>query len=187
MCFPQLTFPSHCLRSAPLPTPVPSPLPPPRVASIGRHRGLLPYGLHLQRSSSTLAPPPASPSDPPASSTCYGSKYGILRMAHALLAYYRLLDEMQVSKTEALTRAFRRSIGVRIKEKAEIIEGEVVEISIDSLVFALGVGGSLATPFSVAATGKIRWLVLKVTKFGRSIGRSRGYNVVGPHQVRQVP
>ncbi|KAG8083873.1 hypothetical protein GUJ93_ZPchr0010g8689, partial [Zizania palustris] len=32
-------------------------------------------------------------------------------MAHTLLAYYRLLDEMQVSKTEALTQAFRRSIG----------------------------------------------------------------------------
>ena len=28
-------------------------------------------------------------------------------------------------------QAFRRSIGVRIKEEAEIIEGEVVEIQID--------------------------------------------------------
>ena len=32
---------------------------------------------------------------------------------------------------EALTQAFRRSIGVRIKEETEIIEGEVVEIQID--------------------------------------------------------
>jgi len=31
----------------------------------------------------------------------------------------------------ALTQAFRRSIGVRIKEETEIIEGEVVEIQID--------------------------------------------------------
>ena len=32
---------------------------------------------------------------------------------------------LEMSKTEALTQAFRRSIGVRIKEEAEIIEGEV--------------------------------------------------------------
>lgn len=38
---------------------------------------------------------------------------------------------LEMSKTEALTQAFRRSIGVRIKEEAEIIEGEVVEIQID--------------------------------------------------------
>ncbi len=30
-----------------------------------------------------------------------------------------------MSKTEALTQAFRRSIGVRIMEETEIIEGEV--------------------------------------------------------------
>jgi len=28
-----------------------------------------------------------------------------------------------MSKTEALTQAFRRSIGVRIKEESEIVEG----------------------------------------------------------------
>jgi len=58
---------------------------------------------------------------------------------------------LEMSKTEALTQAFRRSIGVRIKyikwlqyigrrnlkwinffrEEAEFIEGEVVEIQID--------------------------------------------------------
>ncbi len=38
---------------------------------------------------------------------------------------------LEMSKTEALTQAFRRSIGVRIKEEAEIIEGEVVEIEIE--------------------------------------------------------
>jgi RuvB-like protein 2 len=36
-----------------------------------------------------------------------------------------------MSKTEALTQAFRRSIGVRIKEETEMIEGEVVEIQIE--------------------------------------------------------
>merc|ERR1719310_2195616 len=38
---------------------------------------------------------------------------------------------LEMSKTEALTQAFRRSIGIRIKEEAEIIEGEVVEVQID--------------------------------------------------------
>lgn len=38
---------------------------------------------------------------------------------------------LEMSKTEALTQAIRRSIGVRIKEESEIIEGEVVEISIE--------------------------------------------------------
>lgn len=32
---------------------------------------------------------------------------------------------LEMSKTEALTQAFRKSIGVRIKEESEIIEGEV--------------------------------------------------------------
>ncbi|KAI0235195.1 RuvB-like 2 [Lamellibrachia satsuma] len=38
---------------------------------------------------------------------------------------------LEMGKTEALTQAFRKSIGVRIKEETEIIEGEVVEIQID--------------------------------------------------------
>lgn len=41
---------------------------------------------------------------------------------------------LEMSKTEALTQAFRKSIGVRIKEETEIIEGEVVEIQIDKSV-----------------------------------------------------
>lgn len=48
---------------------------------------------------------------------------------------------MEMSKTEALTQAFRKSIGVRIKEESEIIEGEVVEIQIDRSV--TGVSRSL--------------------------------------------
>lgn len=38
---------------------------------------------------------------------------------------------LEMSKTEALTQAFRQSIGVRIREEAEILEGEVVEIEIE--------------------------------------------------------
>merc|ERR1719230_489892 len=46
---------------------------------------------------------------------------------------------LEMSKTEALTQAFRRSIGVRIMEETEIIEGEVVEVQVDTP--AAGSGG----------------------------------------------
>ena len=54
---------------------------------------------------------------------------------------------LSMSKTEALTQAFRRSIGVRIKEETEIIEGEVVEIQIDRSL----TGVSLLNPSIMAA------------------------------------
>ena len=60
---------------------------------------------------------------------------------------------LEMNKTEALTQAFRRSIGVRIKEETEIIEGEVVEIEIDRPA----VGSSAGS----AKTGK---LTLKTTE-----------------------
>lgn len=41
---------------------------------------------------------------------------------------------LEMSKTESLTQAFRKSIGVRIQEESEMIEGEVVEIQIDRSV-----------------------------------------------------
>ncbi|KAK2964151.1 putative DNA helicase, TBP-interacting protein [Blattamonas nauphoetae] len=46
---------------------------------------------------------------------------------------------MEMSKTEALTQALRRAIGVRIKEESEIIEGEVVEIKVDRPASGTGV------------------------------------------------
>jgi hypothetical protein len=52
-----------------------------------------------------------------------------------------------MSKTEALTQAFRRSIGVRIKEESEVIEGEVVEIQVDRSL----TGVCLPQPFSSSA------------------------------------
>jgi DNA helicase TIP49 (TBP-interacting protein) len=52
---------------------------------------------------------------------------------------------LSMSKTEGLTQAFRRSIGVRIKEETEIIEGEVVEIQIDRSLTGVRV---LALPFA---------------------------------------
>ncbi|CAN6199582.1 unnamed protein product [Urochloa humidicola] len=128
------------------------------------------------------------------------------------------LFSLDLSKTEALTQAFRRAIGVRIKEEAEIIEGEVVEISIDRPLSASSAGGSSGAPSGATAAGKSGRLTLKttdmetvyelggkmiealgkekvqsgdvialdkasgkVTKLGRSIGRSRDYDAVGPH------
>jgi RuvB-like protein 2 len=64
-----------------------------------------------------------------------------------------------MSKTEALTQAFRRSIGIRIMEETEIIEGEVVEIQVD---VAAAVGGSNASRSS--GTDKVGKLTLKTTE-----------------------
>jgi RuvB-like protein 2 len=61
------------------------------------------------------------------------------------------LFSLNLSKTEALTQAFRRAIGVRIKEEAEIIEGEVVEISIDR---PLSIAGSSSAPSGTTAPGR---------------------------------
>ena len=114
---------------------------------------------------------------------------------------------LEMNKTEALTQAFRRSIGVRIKEETEIIEGEVVEIEIDRPA-----AGSAAT------AGKTGKLTLKTTEMetvydlgqkmidsltkekaqagdvitidkatgrisvlGRSFTRSRDYDAMGPN------
>jgi len=41
---------------------------------------------------------------------------------------------LEMSKTEALTQAFRKSIGVRIIEETEVIEGEIVEIQVDTTI-----------------------------------------------------
>ena len=55
---------------------------------------------------------------------------------------------LEMSKTEALTQAFRKSIGVRITEESEVIEGEVVEIQMDRSV----TGVSNALPVMKKAT-----------------------------------
>jgi RuvB-like protein 2 len=60
---------------------------------------------------------------------------------------------LEMSKTEALTQAFRRSIGVRILEESEIIEGEVVEVQVDT-----------AAPSAGKGSDKIGKLTLKTTE-----------------------
>ncbi|GMM34464.1 RuvB family ATP-dependent DNA helicase reptin [Saccharomycopsis crataegensis] len=109
---------------------------------------------------------------------------------------------LELSKTEALIQAFRKSIGVRIKEETEIIEGEVVEIQIDrsltgghkqgkltikttdmETIYELGnkMIDSLSKEKVIAgdiisidkASGKI-------TRLGRSYTRARDYDAMGP-------
>ncbi|GBE77360.1 TIP49-domain-containing protein [Sparassis latifolia] len=108
---------------------------------------------------------------------------------------------LSMSKTEALTQAFRRSIGVRIKEETEIIEGEVVEIQIDrsltgatktgkltiktvdmETVYDLGtkmidaLSKEKVTAGDIIAIDKTSG---KVSKLGRSFARSRDYDAMG--------
>lgn len=109
---------------------------------------------------------------------------------------------LELSKTEALTQAFRKSIGVRIKEETEIIEGEVVEIQIDrsltgghkqgkltikttdmETIYELGtkmidsLSREKVTAGDVISLDKASG---KITKLGRSYSRSRDYDAMGP-------
>ncbi|CAG8450502.1 4374_t:CDS:10 [Cetraspora pellucida] len=108
---------------------------------------------------------------------------------------------LEMSKTEALTQAFRRSIGVRIKEEAEIIEGEVVEIQIDRSITGGTKTGKLTLKTTdmetiyelghkmVDALNKEKVLAGdvitldkasgKISKLGRSFTRARDYDAMG--------
>ncbi|KAG0131699.1 TIP49 C-terminus-domain-containing protein [Tuber indicum] len=109
---------------------------------------------------------------------------------------------LDMSKTEALTQAFRQSIGVRIKEESEVIEGEVVEIQIDRSVTGGHKQGKLTMKTTDMETmydlgtkmidGLTKEKVMagdiitidkssgKITKLGRSFTRSRDYDAMGP-------
>lgn len=122
----------------------------------------------------------------------------------AMLAGSELFS-LEMSKTEALMQAFRKAIGVRIKEEAEVIEGEVVEIQIDrpavsgaasktgkltlkttemETVYDLGakmieaLGKEKVQSGDVIAIDKASG---KISKLGRSFSRSRDYDAVGAH------
>ncbi|ENN75049.1 ruvB-like 2 [Dendroctonus ponderosae] len=115
---------------------------------------------------------------------------------------------LEMSKTEALTQAIRKSIGVRIKEESEIIEGEVVEVQIERP--ATGVGtkvGKLILKTTDMETvydlgGKMIDSILKekvqsgdvitidkatgkISRLGRSFTRARDYDATG-QQTRFV-
>ncbi|XP_071809564.1 ruvB-like 2 [Asterias amurensis] len=110
---------------------------------------------------------------------------------------------LEMSKTEALTQAFRRSIGIRIKEETEIIEGEVVEIQIDrpatgqgakvgkltlkttemETVYDLGTKMIESLTKEKVQAGDIITIdkaTGKITKLGRSFTRARDYDAMGP-------
>jgi RuvB-like protein 2 len=110
---------------------------------------------------------------------------------------------MEMSKTEALTQAFRKAIGVKIKEESEIIEGEVVELEIDrpaagnvskmgkltmkttemETVYDLGTKMIEALQKAKVTAGDVIAIDKasgKVTKLGRSFARSRDYDAAGP-------
>ena len=116
---------------------------------------------------------------------------------------------LELSKTEALTQAFRSAIAVRIKEETEILEGEVVEIQMDrpatagaasktgkltlkttdmETVYDLGakmiegLGKEKVQSGDVIAIDKGSG---KISKLGRSFSRSRDYDAMGP-QTRFV-
>lgn len=108
---------------------------------------------------------------------------------------------LEMSKTEALTQAFRKSIGVRIKEESEMIEGEVVEIQIDRSVTGGNKQGKLTIKTtdmetiydmgtkmidSMTKERVIAGDVIsidkssgKISKLGRSYTRSRDYDAMG--------
>lgn len=109
---------------------------------------------------------------------------------------------LEMSKTEALTQAFRRSIGVRIKEESEIIQGEIVEIQIDrSLTGATKTGKltikttDMETVYDLGnkmidslnkqrvSSGDVITIDKssgKISKLGRSFTKSRDYDAIGP-------
>ena len=113
---------------------------------------------------------------------------------------------LEMSKTEALTQAFRKSIGVRILEETEVIEGEVVEIQVDTTISEKGKGGMEKTGRLTLCTTDMETVydlgtkmidsltkekvsagdVItidkasgKITKLGRSFSRSRDYDAMG--------
>lgn len=109
---------------------------------------------------------------------------------------------LEMGKTEALSQAMRKSIGVRIKEETEIIEGEVVEIQIDRPVTGTGqkvgkvtlkttemetnydLGNKIIECFMKEKIQAGDVITIdkasgKVSKLGRSFTRARDYDATG--------
>uniref|UniRef100_A0A915DH22 RuvB-like helicase n=1 Tax=Ditylenchus dipsaci TaxID=166011 RepID=A0A915DH22_9BILA len=99
---------------------------------------------------------------------------------------------VDVSKTEALMQAFRRAIGIRIKEETEVLEGEVVQVEVDRPASGVGpkVGKLTLKTSDMEAIYDIGNKMstrdqIEITKMGRSIAKSADYDAVGP-QVKFV-
>lgn len=107
---------------------------------------------------------------------------------------------LSVSKTEALRQAFRQSIGLRIKETVEVIEGEVVDMQIDrtatvakgkmtlrttdmEAVYDLGQKMIDALAKARVSAGDVISIDKangKISKLGRSFSRARDFDATGP-------
>jgi len=110
---------------------------------------------------------------------------------------------LEMGKTEALTQAFRKSIGIRIKEETEIIEGEVVEVQIDrpatgtgakvgkltlkttemETVYDLGTKMIESVTKEKVQAGDVITIdkaTGKISRLGRSFTRARDYDAMGP-------
>lgn len=115
---------------------------------------------------------------------------------------------LEMSKAEALMQAFRKAIAVKIKEEAEVIEGEVVEIQIDrptattgakrgkitlktmamESVFDLGqkmIDSMLREKVQAGDVISMDKSTGKIVKLGRSLVKSSDYDAMGP-QTRFV-
>eukprot|EP01100_Stratorugosa_tubuloviscum_P014579 TRINITY_DN78_c0_g2_i1.p1 TRINITY_DN78_c0_g2~~TRINITY_DN78_c0_g2_i1.p1 ORF type:complete len:465 (-),score=244.94 TRINITY_DN78_c0_g2_i1:76-1470(-) len=109
---------------------------------------------------------------------------------------------LEMSKTEALMQAVRRSTGVRLKEESEVIEGEVVEIQIDRSITSQSnkVGKLILKTTDIESIYTLGPKIIdvlqkekvqagdiimidkasnKLTKLGRSILRSRDTHISG--------
>ncbi|CAH1968660.1 unnamed protein product [Acanthoscelides obtectus] len=104
---------------------------------------------------------------------------------------------LEMSKTEAITQAIRKSIGVRIKEESEIIEGEVVEVKVGKLILkttdmetVYDLGGKMIDSIlkEKVQSGDVITIdkaTGKITRLGRSFARARDYDATG-QQTRFV-
>lgn len=106
---------------------------------------------------------------------------------------------LEMSKTEALTQAIRKAMGVTITEESEVIEGEVVEIQVDTLVdkksgrltlcttdmetvYDLGQKMIAQLTSEKVSAGDVITIDKgsgKIRKLGRSFSRSRDYDAMG--------
>uniref|UniRef100_A0A6A7G4E1 RuvB-like helicase n=2 Tax=Hirondellea gigas TaxID=1518452 RepID=A0A6A7G4E1_9CRUS len=111
---------------------------------------------------------------------------------------------LEMSKTEALTQAFRKSIGIRIKEETDLIEAEVVEIQIDRPASGEGIkmGKLTLKSTDMESTFELGQKMIdaltkekiesgdvitidkatgKITRLGRSFARSHDFDAMGPN------
>lgn len=110
---------------------------------------------------------------------------------------------LEMNKTEALTQSLRKSIGIKIKEETDLIEGEVVELQIERLTDGKNkntgkiimkttdmetiyeIGNKLIEQLTIQniVSGdiiNINKASGKVVKLGKSFTKSHEYDAIGP-------